>query len=144
MKAYRFSLESVLEWRTGKEKEVSDRFNRKKLEIEEKNQEIENLKEQYEESKKPDKNHRTAADFMRTQAYRLSLSDKIEEENKALKNLTAELDSIREELIKAKKDKSAMEKLKDKDFDKYKEDINHLEQNFLDEIATLRHTRKEG
>lgn len=144
MKPYRFSMENVLEWRDEKEKSISDKLIKKKNQVDSKVIELEELIEEYERIKDDSNTFKNTAELMRKQQYRQSLSDTIERERVYLSKLNQEHEEIRTNLVKAKQDKSAIEKLKEKDYDRYKEKLRLFEQNFLDEIATLRHTRKEG
>jgi flagellar FliJ protein len=137
-------MESVLEWRNEKEKSTADRLNIKKTQVDSKNIEIEKLTEEYEKAKEASKNFNNTADLMRIQSYKQNLADSIEREMGHLSRLNHELEQIRDELIKAKQDKTALEKLKEKDYDRHKEKLRRFEQSFLDEVATLRYTRKEG
>lgn len=144
MKPYRFSLENVLEWRDEKEKVISEKLIKKKNQIEEKSAEIESLVQEYEKIKNDARTFKNTSELIRMQQYRQSLADSIEKERGSLSKLSHEQEEIRKDLVKARQDKSAIEKLKEKDHEDYKEKLRLFEQNFLDEIATLRHTRKEG
>lgn len=144
MKPYRFSMENVLEWRDEKEKAISEKLIIKKNQIEEKTSELEKLIEEYERIKEDSKTFKNTSELIRKQQYKQSLADTIKREIGHLSNLNNEHEDIRKDLVKAKQDKTAIEKLKEKDYDRYKEKLRQFEQNFLDEIATLRHARKEG
>jgi flagellar FliJ protein len=53
------------------------------------------------------------------------------------------VDEKREELLEASKNRKMMEILKTKDFDKFQADANLLERTSIDEMAIVRHNRKE-
>ena len=144
MKPYRFSLENVLEWRGEKEKVISEKLIKKTNQIEEKSAEIEGLVLEYEKIKNDARTFKNTSELIRMQQYRQSLADSIEKERGSLSRLNNEREEIMKDLVKARQDKSAIEKLKEKDHEDYKEKLRMFEQKFLDEIATLRHTRKEG
>ena len=144
MKPYRFSLENVLEWRGEKEKVISEKLIKKTNQIEEKSAEIEGLVLEYEKIKNDARTFKNISELIRMQQYRQSLADSIEKERGSLSRLNNEREEIMKDLVKARQDKSAIEKLKEKDHEDYKEKLRMFEQKFLDEIATLRHTRKEG
>jgi flagellar FliJ protein len=144
MKPYRFSLENVLEWRAEKEKVISEKLIKKTNQIEEKSAEIEGLVLEYEKIKNDARTFKNTSELIRMQQYRQSLADSIEKERGSLSRLNNEREEIMKDLVKARQDKSAIEKLKEKDHEDYKEKLRMFEQKFLDEIATLRHTRKEG
>jgi flagellar FliJ protein len=144
MKPYRFSLENVLEWRAEKEKVISEKLIKKTNQIEEKSAEIEGLVLEYEKIKNDARTFKNISELIRMQQYRQSLADSIEKERGSLSRLNNEREEIMKDLVKARQDKSAIEKLKEKDHEDYKEKLRMFEQKFLDEIATLRHTRKEG
>jgi flagellar export protein FliJ len=52
------------------------------------------------------------------------------------------LDEKREVLLKAKQEHKAMERLREIDIERYQQEQNRLEMNFIDEIAIMRHGRR--
>jgi len=143
MRPYRFSMERILEWREGVEKDFTDRLARKKHQINIKNMELEELLKEYDTAKKNTRTFKNAQDLANSQMYRQRLSDLIKEERGCLTQLEDELEATRKELVQARKDKMAMEKLKEKDIEKYNDKLKQEEQEFLDEIASTRYSRKD-
>lgn len=57
--------------------------------------------------------------------------------------VSRKVDKKREELLEASKKRKMMEILKTKDFEKFKADANLLERLSIDEMAIVRHNRRE-
>lgn len=144
MKAYQFSMERILQWREDEEKEVSGKWSLKNREILEKNKEIESLMEEYHQIKEAYPLFKNITELNQMQTYKSILEQNIEREVGQLNRLNLELDEIHHALTQARKDKTVMEKLKERDLYRYHEKLKVDEQNALDEIAIAGHFRKEG
>ncbi len=70
--------------------------------------------------------------------YLLSCIDRTKEE---LDDMAKIVEQRRDELILATKEKKALERVKQRDFEAYMHEARSLEQKFLDDVATIRHTR---
>jgi len=70
-----------------------------------------------------------------------ALSQKAFSRKKTLRELEAEALKAQEELLEASKSRKTLEKLRDRDFKRYKEHISREEQKYLDEIAAGRFIR---
>lgn len=138
MKLYNFSMERVLEWRENQEKSSMEEFALLQNELNYEKSILLDLIKEYETSK--DKNHRNinVNELRQLQLYRQVLEDRIDCQNRAIVKKTNELETVRLELVDAQKDRRVMEKLKERDFSKYKDDIRYAEQREIDEIAVLR------
>lgn len=138
MKLYNFSMERVLEWRENQEKSSMEEFALLQNELNYEKSILLDLIKEYETSK--DKNHRNinVNEIRQLQLYRQVLEDRIDCQNRAIVKKTNELETVRLELVDAQKDRRVMEKLKERDFSKYKDDIRYAEQREIDEIAVLR------
>lgn len=143
MKAYQFSMERILQWREDEEKEVSGRWSLKNSEIHDKNKEIENLMIEYHQIKEAYPLFKNIAELIQMQTYKSILEENIERELGHLNRLNLELDEIHHALTQARKDKTVMEKLKERDLFRYHDQLKVDEQNALDEIAIAGHFRKE-
>jgi flagellar FliJ protein len=69
------------------------------------------------------------------------MEDEVEKIDKLIASAKKLLEAKREELLKAKQEHKAMERLREIDFERYKEEQSRLEMNFIDEIAIMRHGR---
>jgi flagellar protein FliJ len=70
------------------------------------------------------------------------LEDEVEQIDKLIASAQKLLDEKREELLKAKQEHKAMERLREIDFERYQEQQSRLEMKFIDEIAIMRHGRR--
>lgn len=70
------------------------------------------------------------------------MEDDVEKIDKLIENARKLLDERRDELLKAKQEHKAMERLREIDFERYQEQQSKLEMNFIDEIAIMRHGRR--
>lgn len=136
-------MEKILDWKKGIEDDHSNSFAVKAKEVRRKNTEIDDLLDEYEELKSNMIALRAPHELAQVHLYRDQLADQITRERGYLSKLNDELENIKIDLIQARKDKMAIEKLKEKDFEKHKEKVKKQEQDFLDEVATLRHIHKE-
>ncbi len=137
-------MEKILDWRKGIENDHSASLTIKKRQEDTKKDELNNLLTEYEKLKANIMALKAPNELAQIQLYKDQLSDRIIEEKHYLNDLHDELEIIKNDLIVARKDKLAIEKLKEKDYEKHKEKVKKQEQSFLDEIATIRHTRKDG
>lgn len=143
MSSYIYPMERILELRKGIENDRSNSLATKKKEVELKNREIDTLLDEYEQVKSNIIYMKSPYELTQVQLYRDRLADQIEKERGKLNGLHDEMENIKEDLIQARKDKMAIEKLKEKDYERFKDTEKKKEQGFLDEIASIRHTRNE-
>ncbi len=60
-----------------------------------------------------------------------------------LTNIANDVKRAQERLIEASKDKKILEKLYDKQYEEFKKELERIEQGLIDEIATIRHNRRQ-
>lgn len=132
----------VLEYREGVEKDHIEKFSSKQNLLLLKQEEIRKLVDEYKQIKKETSSYKSIDDMVREQLYRQNLADKISLEETYLKDLSNDLELARGELVNAQKDRKIMEKLKEKDYDKFQSQIRELEQKDLDEVNTLKFARR--
>jgi flagellar FliJ protein len=79
---------------------------------------------------------------IKTYTYYISLmEEQVEKIDALIVNAKKLLEEKREELLKAKQEHQAMERLREIDFERYQAEQSRLEMNFIDEIAIMRHGR---
>lgn len=138
MTNYKFSMETILELRERTEKEEMEAMARiqNKLEIE-KYEKLQ-LDEEKLESQKA---KRLCQDFQQIRYYDLYLS-KIDRElvdkTQKIEETEEKLEEQRDKLVEAQKDRKIMEKLREKEYEDYVQEIQRQEQMELDEIAVLK------
>jgi flagellar protein FliJ len=80
---------------------------------------------------------------VKTYTYYITLmEEEVEKIDRLIVNAQSILDEKREDLLKAKQEHKAMERLREIDFERYTEKQSKLEMNFIDEIAIMRHGRR--
>lgn len=133
----------VLEYREGLEKDYIEKFASKQNLYFSKQKELEKLLDEYRQIKKKTGSYKSIDDMLREQLYRQNLADKIEKEEYYLEELSKDLEIARGQLVNAQKDRKIMEKLKEKDYDKFQSKLKAIEQKDLDEVNTLKFARKD-
>jgi flagellar protein FliJ len=139
MDNYNFSMEKVLEWRSTIEKEKMEGFARLQNQIKHEKDKLAELKVDVKDARLNSMREINIYKLQQYNIYIQSIESKIEKKEEKIEKLRQALEEERLELISAQKDRNIMEKLKEKDFSKYKKNMNDLEQKELDEIAVLRH-----
>ncbi|MGM0418259.1 MAG: flagellar export protein FliJ [Thermodesulfobacteriota bacterium] len=146
MKKFKFSLESVLKYKTFLEKEAKQALMSVNLDIKECEGNIEQIKFRreniFKELEKASVKSITIENFQLYQNYIAGIEQRLEDEKKRLENLFREKDLKTKKLIKAKTEKEALEKLKSKKKEKYIEDMLYEEQKEIDEISSLKKARE--
>lgn len=141
MKSYNFSMERVLGWRETLEKNSMEKFALLQNELLHEKSILTNLTKEYETLKEKGLKYININELVQLQLYKQNIEDKILHQNVVILNLSNSLEEIRLELISAQKDRKIMEKLKERDFSNYQDDMRATEQKELDEMAVLRFKR---
>ena len=144
--AFKFRFENLLRYKENIEKQKSVEFlnaeesykkQKKKLELlEKKRQEIVLLMKDISSSPSFD-----LVSFNMMRSFLLKIEEDIAFEKDILHQLKIIMDTKRKELIKASQDKKIMEKLKEKDHDKYVQEENRKEIIELDEITLKKYNK---
>ncbi|NLL81341.1 MAG: flagellar export protein FliJ [Tissierellia bacterium] len=139
--AYKFSMEKILDWREDLEKASMERFALTQNELNQEKLKLSNLYKEYESLKERFVKYKSANEIKQYQLYKSDLEKKIELQIQVVEEKTNELEERRLELVDAQKDRKIMEKLKEKDYENYKEKENLEEQKFLDEISVVKYKK---
>ncbi len=148
MPKFRFKLQPVLHQRRGKEdtlkKELADikrLFEIEKSVLEELKHKLLDIHTKLREKQK------SLLDPSEAMAYS-NYIDKVEQEIELqivkLTDIANKVKRAQERLIEASKDKKILEKLYDKQYEEFKRELEQVEQNLIDEIATIRHSRRKA
>ena len=142
MKSYQFSMERVLELRSNHEKTwmekfatLQNEFIHQKTILNEFQTELINYKMKLSKCKK-------IQDLRQLYLCKEVLEMKIQEQEKHVEEASKNLEKGRINLVNAQKDRKIMEKLKEKDYESYQENIKSIEQKDLDEMAVLKYKVK--
>jgi flagellar FliJ protein len=146
MKKFKFSLESVLKYRSFLEKEARQALMSINLDISECEENIESIKYKrillYKELEEETDKGITIEYFNMYQNYISSVDQRLENEKARLIKLLREKDLRTLKLIEARKQKEALEKLKAKKKSQYIEEMLYEEQKELDEISSVKKARE--
>ena len=139
MEKYKFSLEKVLEWRMDNEKDVARKYSTLQSELQYQKTALNNLRleDQYIKNKILKLNiiHELKQQYL----FKQTVEEKIEKQLRLIDETNEEIEKIRLELLEAQKNRKIMEKLKERDYTSYKENLMYLEQKELDEMAVLKY-----
>jgi len=139
LEAYKFSLEKVLEWRTDKEKDKARELAIIQRRLHEEEEKLEGLLNRLSQAKREIQSYKNIQKLQQQRLYIDQIEEEIERKKIEIEEITKRFDKSREELLAAQKDRKVMEKLKEKDFQSYKTQIQKKEQKQLDEAAILRY-----
>lgn len=141
MNKYNFSMEKILDLRVNKEKDVMTKFATIQNELHQQKMILSNLENQLDTLNKEGFKSLDVNKLRYNNLYKQNLDNQINVQNEIIEGTSHELENKRLDLIEAQKDRKIMEKLKEKDFTLYKNNVKAMEQKELDEIAIQRHTR---
>lgn len=136
MKAYSFSMEKILNLRETKEKDIIEDMGKIQRKLQVQKDTLNELKEDVENINK--NSFKNILDLQYQSLCKSKIREDIDRQTQIINLTNVKLEQTRRELIEAQKDRKVMEKLKEKDQEKYYEKIRYEEQKELDEIAVLK------
>lgn len=136
-------MERILEWRSTIEKDKMEGFGRLQRDLKLAQDRLLELVLEIQDSKSKSMKETDIYKLRQYNLYRERIESKIALQEDKIEDILKAIDVKRLELIGAQKDRSIMEKLKEKDKDKYKKKVVLQEQKELDEVAVLRHKELE-
>lgn len=139
MGTYKFSLEKVLEWRMDSEKKAAKDFALLQNELQYQKTILNNLKLEDERIKKKILKIHNIHELKQQYLFKQTVEEKIERQADLIEKTKESLEDLRLELLEAQKNRKIMEKLKEKDYTSYKENLMQVEQKELDEMAVLKY-----
>lgn len=139
MGTYKFSLEKVLEWRMDSEKAIARKFAILQNELQYQKNTLNNLRLEDENIKKKILKLNNIHELKQQYLFKQTIEERIEKQIKLIDKTNEELEKLRLELLEAQKNRKIMEKLKEKDYASYKENLMNAEQKELDEMAVLKY-----
>ncbi|WP_461205738.1 flagellar export protein FliJ [Clostridium sp. DL1XJH146] len=144
MKKFEYSLQSVLKYKEDKEDSVKEVFLKLNNKVKEQEEILESLNIQLEEScvQLHNKTNLTTINLKNCYSYMYTLQDKVDKQEKLVKQYKEKLEEIRKKLIIAQKERKTIEVLKEKEYDSYKKEIEKEEQKLNDELGLYAYLRK--
>ena len=142
MKKFRFSLETVLEYKQQVLDSLQAEHGAILAQIRQQEAYIERLEADY-RSLSSEFNYRKAEgvsilDAMKYEQYLRAMERQIEEAYERLRSLQKQEEEKRSEVVEAKKDTSSIEKLREKKLDAYNKAVQKSEEALIDEFVTTK------
>lgn len=141
MSKYNFSMEKILDLRINKEKDVMTKFATLQNELHQQKLVLSDLENELDCLNKEGYKSVDVNQLKFNNLYKQNLENQINVQNERIEGTSIELEEMRLELISAQKDRKIMEKLKEKDFTLYTNNLKAIEQKELDEIAIQKYKR---
>lgn len=137
MAKFKFRLQSLIKVKEIQEKKVERELATIKNNILKEQAHLDDLKHEHERlvSASPVEGKVRAADIALRQDYIQKISSQIHFENTRIVLLTQSENKKIDEVMEVKKDKEAIERLREKRFEEYKKDIEKKEQVLIDALA---------
>ncbi len=144
--AFKFSLEQVLKYRSQLEQEAKIQFAQMENERMREERRLEAIIQSLEKEQYRLANLKADEIEQRwvIENFIKGLRHDLVESQKYLQVWTKKAEQAREVLTEKARDKKMLEKLKEKQGQRYVEDEKHKEQKFFDEIIASKHIRKSG
>jgi len=148
MRRFKFTLERLLEIRRHKEKlvenEVSQITAKKVRAIERKNKLIQKRKNVVKDLRNVEKRKLVnASEYIQYQRFFNGVDTEVKYQDKLIFQIDEELKPVIQKLIEARKKRRMLERLKEKQYQRYLKDVEKEEQNFYDEVGVNISARKE-
>ena len=129
-------MEKILNLRETKEKNIVEDMGKIQHKLSNEKKALEDLKKDVESMNKT--KFKNILELQYQSLCKDKIREDIDKKTQIINNTNIILEKTRRELIEAQKDRKVMEKLKEKDQEKYYEKIRYEEQKELDEIAVLK------
>lgn len=142
MKKFRFSLETVLNYRENMLDAVKAEHASALLKVRKQEDVVESLLKQFDDVNREYTNRKmsgmTIADAMGFDVMLRAQERKIQQENIVLNDLKREEEEKREKVREAKTDKATIEKIKETKYKQYLKAIEKSEEQFIDEFVSTK------
>lgn len=139
---YQFKLEALRRYRQFQEeaiqKEFSEAIKIKELIVNEMNKKRIRRADIEKDLKMQQRDNQTAAKIALYERYLRKINEEIQLEGRKVVEAEKMCDEKRQKLMNAMKKRKAIEKIKEKDFEKYLATLEHKEAKFINEIALNR------
>lgn len=141
MKRFRFRLQTVLNHRAILEERAGQVFAALQQQLTACDMRIARLKKEYADAVADRQAHFDPIDIHYREKYLDGLLSLREQEERQREGIQARLSDAREALVAAKQEREAIERIRDREYDAYLAEVHHVEQERLDEMATMQHIR---
>lgn len=136
---YSFKMETVLEYRNNVEKTKVEDYANINILLSSEKEHLDNLETEYKSNTQ--KKASSVTEMKMNLLYRDKLKNQLSSQQKKIDEISTRLEDARGDLIDARKDRKIMEKLKEKNREKYDADMASREQKELDDISIMKYAK---
>jgi flagellar protein FliJ len=136
---YSFKMEKVLEYRSNMEKTKVEDYANINILLNKEKEHLDNLESEY--NSKTKKTATNVSEMKIQLMYKEKLKKQLSSQKKKVDEISTNLEDARGNLIEARKDRKIMEKLKEKDKEKFDAVAASNEQKELDDISIMKYAR---
>lgn len=148
MKKFVFPLQTLLEIRSRIEESVKNELAKKNKEIFHAQEDLAGIKNKLaflnKEQKKQRSERADIVSMRHSVTYRHKLTGDMVKKGEEIAGLRQEAEIVKKRLIKAKKEKRAIELVREKRFNEWKKQLKAEEQEFIDDISQKEYIRKKN
>ena len=142
MKKFRFSLETVLDYKQQVLAALQTEHGAILAQVRDQEKFLEELEAGYRHMNPEFTRHKLSGisivDAMKYEQYLRSMERQIQEETERLEELRAQEEAKREQVVEAKKETSAIEKLREKKLESYNKAMQKSEEAMIDELVSTK------
>ena len=143
MEKFKFKLQNVLDYRSDIEERIKREFAVALQNFAQQEKILNELIQTKDQNMFKPQNFKTVVEYQNYTRFMEFLEQRIESQRENVRQAKEKLNKKREELIKATKDKSIIEKLKEKAFDEFVFEEDKKEQKLNDDYALYSYIRHE-
>jgi flagellar protein FliJ len=136
---YSFKMEKVLEYRSNMEKTKVEDYAKINILLNKEKEHLDNLESEY--NSKTKKTVSNVSEMKMQLMYKEKLKKQLNSQKEKVDEISTNLEDARGNLIEARKDRKIMEKLKEKDKEKFDAVAASNEQKELDDISIMKYAR---
>lgn len=146
MRRFEFSLQKVLDYRQRREEQAIRAFAEAQAQLLHEQAVLHKLVVEREEClRRSHRRQRLTVDLLDVeQTYLSALEERIEAQRERVAEAEKVLEERQEALIEAQRERKALERLREKHYEQWRQEILRIEQKALDELATARSVRSPG
>lgn len=142
MRRFKFRLEAVLKYRAVLEHKCQRIYAAIQVEMKECAARLAAYRADRERIGLLRSEHFDPEEMTRRERYLDVLNERMEYQKQVLEGINARLDAARKDFLEARRAREALEHIRESDMNEYKQLVARQEQKTLDEVATIRYTRR--
>ncbi|MGC8782900.1 MAG: flagellar export protein FliJ [Armatimonadota bacterium] len=146
MRRFEFSLQKVLDYRQRREEQAVRAFTQAQAQLLHEQAVLHKLVVEREEClRRSHRQQRLTVELLDVeQTYLSALEERIEAQRERVAEAEKVLEEKRQALTQAQRERKALERLREKHYEQWRQEILRIEQKALDELATARSVRSPG